>query len=243
MPSRRIPNSDNGRIKALKTALMKGQDLPPQKLAFTSKTYISLYKFIPRFEHSIQTYRQSFINQNKKRKDYNETFRKAKIYLTHFLKVMNMAIYRGDLPSETRAYYGLPVNDSATPSFNNESEFMSWGRRIIEGEELRISKGGCPITNPTIAVVKVRFENFIETLNSYAALVKKTRENMNKIIDLRNEGDEIIVQIWNEVEKTHSTLPETERKLRNEEYGLIYSSNKSGTGKEASLITQGHIYS
>jgi hypothetical protein len=40
---------------------------------------------------------------------------------------------------------------------------MSWGRRIIEGEEFRIKKGGSPITNPTIAVVKVRFENFIES--------------------------------------------------------------------------------
>ena len=39
---------------------------------------------------------------------------------------------------------------------------MSWGKRIIEGEEFRIRKGASPITNPTIAVVKVRFENFLE---------------------------------------------------------------------------------
>ena len=51
------------------------------------------------------------------------------------------------------------------PHLNTENELMSWGRRIIEGEEFRIRKGGSPITNPTIAVVKVRFENFIEALN------------------------------------------------------------------------------
>ena len=91
---------------------------------------------------------------------------------------------------------------------------MNWGRRIIEGEEFRIKKGGSPITNPTIAVVKVRFENFFEAWTYHNTLAKRTVDYTEKNCRLRKEADEIILQLWNEIENTHNALPE--------EYGLVY---------------------
>ncbi len=52
-------------------------------------------------------------------------------------------------------------------------------------------------------------------------------EFMEKNTSLRKEADEIILQIWNEVEKTHNSLPEDERKVKNEEYGLVYFYRKN----------------
>jgi hypothetical protein len=232
MPYRRLPNTDTSRIKAMRIALGKGKELPPHKLAFSSKTIVRLQKFLPQFEYSIKLYRQSLSSQSKKSKDYNEILRKARIYLTHFIRVMNMAIFRGDLPAETRAYYGL-ADESTVPSLNTENELMSWGKRIIEGEELRIRKGGSPITNPTIAVVKVRFENFIEALNYHNTLAKKTFDYTEKNSSMRKEADDIILQLWNEVETAHSSLPEVRKKIFNEDYGLIYFYRKSELNKAA----------
>jgi hypothetical protein len=206
----------------MKIALEKGKDLPPNKLAFSSKTIVRLQRFLPQFDHNLQLYRQTIATQNKKSKVYNESLRKARIYLTHFIRVMNMAIFRGDLPIETRAFYGLATDESTVPSFATESDLMSWGRRIIEGEEFRIKKGGSPITNPTIAVVKVRFENFIEAWTFHSTLAKRTSEYTEKNYLLRKEADEIILQLWNEVENTHVALPEELRKSVSEEYGLVY---------------------
>jgi len=231
MPYRRLPNTDTARIKAMKTALEKGKELPPNKLAFSSKTIVRLQKFLPQFDHNFQLYRQALASQNNKSKDYNETLRKARIYLTHFIRVMNMAIFRGDLPAETRAYYGLSTDESTVPSFNTENELMSWGRRIIEGEEFRIKKGGSPITNPTIAVVKVRFENFLEAWNYHNTLAKRTFDYTERNYNLRKEADEIILQLWNEIENTHNELPEEIRKTLNKEYGLIYFYRKGELDK------------
>jgi hypothetical protein len=242
MPYRRLPNTDTARIKAMKIALEKGNELPPHKLAFSSKTVIQLQKFLPQFEHNIQLYRQTLVSQNKKCKDYNEILRKARIYLTHFIRVMNMAIFRGDMPAETRAYYGLSTDDSTVPAINTENELMSWGRRIIEGEEFRIRKGGSPITNPTIAVVKVRFENFIEALNHHNSLAKKTFDYIEKNNNLRKEADEIILQIWNEVERTHEMLPEDIRKIQSEDYGLIYFYRRSELDKLSAAESQSQIW-
>jgi hypothetical protein len=231
MPYRRLPNTDTARIKAMKTALEKGKELPPNKMAFSSKTIVRLQKFLPHFEHNFQLYRHALASQNKKSKEYNETLKKARIYLTHFIRVMNMAIFRGDLPVETRAFYGLATDESTVPSLTTDNELMSWGRRIIEGEEFRIKKGGSSITNPTIAVVKVRIENFIEAWNYHNTLSKRTFDYTEKNYNLRKEADEIILQLWNEVENTNAALPEEIRKTVNEEYGLVYFFRKGELDK------------
>ena len=231
MPYRRLPNTDTARIKAMKIALEKGRELHPSKLAFSSKTIVNLQRFLPQFDHNLQLYRQALASQNKKSKDYSESLRKARIYLTHFIRVMNMAIFRGDLPAETRAFYGLATDESTVPSLTTENELMSWGKRIIEGEQFRIKKGGSPITNPTIAVVKVRFENFLESWNYQNTLAKSTFDYTEKNYYLRKEADEIILQLWNEVENTHNTLPEEIRKTMNEEYGLVYFYRKGELDK------------
>src|SRR5450759_200682 len=194
MPYRRLPNTDTARIKAMKIALEKGKELHPSKLAFSSKTIVNLQRFLPQFDHNLQLYRQALASQNKKSKDYSESLRKARIYLTHFIRVMNMAIFRGDLPAETRAFYGLATDESTVPSLTTENELMSWGKRIIEGEQFRIKKGGSPITNPTIAVVKVRFENFLESWNYQNTLAKSTFDYTEKNYYLRKEADKIILQ-------------------------------------------------
>jgi hypothetical protein len=222
MPYRRLPNTDTARIKAMKIALEKGKELPPNKLAYSSKTIVRLQKFLPQFDHNLQLYRHALTSQNKKSRDYNEIVRKARVYLTHFIRVMNMAIFRGELPAETRAFFGLATDESTVPSFNTEHDLMNWGRRIIEGEEFRIKKGGSPITNPTIAVVKVRFENFIEAWTYHNTLAKRTIDYTEKNQSLRKEADEIILKLWNEVENTHNSLPEEIRKNLCEEYGLVY---------------------
>jgi len=227
----------------MRIALKKGEELPPHLLSFSSKTFVRLQKFLPQFENSIRSYRQSLNSQTTKSKDYNETLRKARIYLIHFIRVMNMGIFRGDLPEITRTYYGLAKNESTVPSLNTDNELMSWGRRIIEGEEFRIRKGGSPITNPTIAVVKVRFENYLEAWNHHNNLVSKTFEYIEKNNTLRKEADEIILQLWNEVENAHISLPEEERKVRNEGYGIVYFYRKSELAKAMSVKIQKEVCS
>lgn len=227
MPYRRLPNTDAARIRALKSALAKGKEVLPSKLAFTPKNIVRLQKFLPLFEQSIQLQRQSIASQSNKSKAYNESLRKAKLYLTHFIRVMNMAIFRGDLPTEIRAYYGLATNESVVPSLNTENELISWGKRIIEGEEFRIRKGGSPITNPTIAVVKVRFQNFLEEDTYHKTLLKKTNDYTEKTAEMRKEADQLILEIWNEIEASTISLPEETRRKECEDYGIVYFYRRS----------------
>ena len=223
MPYRRLPNTDAARIRAMKTAIKKGQELPPGKLAFSAKLFVELRRLLPLFENNIKHYRYSVNIQNSKSKNYSESIRKARMYLTHFIRVMNMAIIRGDLHVETRTFYGMNINDSTVPQLISENELVSWGKKVIEGEELRIRQGGSPITNPTIAVVKVWYENFLQALHYNNTQARIIFDIMEKNNSLRKEVDKLILDLWNEVERTNNAESnEDARKEMNEEYGLIY---------------------
>lgn len=243
MPYRRLPNTDAARIRAMRIALEKGRDVPPGRMAFSARNIVQLQRFLPQFENMIQLQRQSSSMQNSRSHDYNETIRKAKLYLTHFIRVMNMAIARGDLPVETRAFYGLATNESSVPQLVNENELICWGKRIIEGEEHRIRKGGSPITNPTIAVVKVRYQNFVEAWNYHKTAVKRTLDYTGKNQELRKEADKLILQIWNEIEESHCSLSEDRRMTESEKYGIVYFYRKNELNKSAAPAEEKSISS
>jgi hypothetical protein len=227
MPYRRIPNTDAARIRAMKIAHETGKELPPQKLAFSAKTLIRLQRIFPLFENGIHQKKQSVNARSSKSQSLLDTEKKARIYVTHFIRVMNMAILRGELPAETRAYYGLGINDSTVPMMNTQNELISWGKRIIDGEEFRIRKGGNPITNPTIAVVKVRFEKYLDALLFSQTLNKKTGDFARDNVALRKEADETIISVWNEVEAHFVSLNEEEKRKECEKYGIVYFFRKN----------------
>ncbi len=222
MPYRRLPNTDTARLKALKAALKMGSEIPPHKLAFSPKILPRLEKLLPQFESGLKQQKLFLSSPEEKVKDYNEIVRKARLYISHFIRVMNMAIYRGELPATTRAFYGLPVDTACVPSLNTENELISWGKRIIDGETYRIKKGGCPITNPTIAVVKVRYEKFLEALASNRISDRKVSVLASKNRQLRKEADEIILSIWNDVENYFSSLSGDIKRKKCSDYGIVY---------------------
>lgn len=227
MPYRRLPNTDSARVRAMKRALEIGKETPPFKLAFSQKTLVRILSFLPQFENAISIQRQTSSNQSNKGHEYQESARKARMYITHFIKVMNMAILRGELPAETRTFYGLAVDDSTVPSLTTENELIGWGKRVIDGEEYRVRKGNTAISNPSIAVVKVRYVQFMDAWNYHKTINKRVVECARKTADMRKEADEIITNLWNEIEAKYAGLPDEEKRTEAENYGIVYIFRKN----------------
>ncbi len=203
------------------------KEIPPFRLAFSMKTLVKIQALLPVFENSISHQRQTLVNQSEKARTNQDTAKKARLYITHFLRVMNMAISRGELPAETRTLYGIARDDASVPSLTTENELVAWGKRIIDGEEYRIRKGNSPVTNPSIAVVKVRYEKFLETRNHYRTINRRASECVSKTSEMRAEADELITLLWNEIEARFESLPEEEKRAEAEKYGLVYVYRKN----------------
>jgi hypothetical protein len=222
MPYRRLPNTDVARLKALKQAYQKGKELPPFKLAFSQTTFNKVQAFVPTFEGSVRLYKNTYAVTITKSREYPTNFKKAKLYISHFIQVMNMAIARGELHPNIRTFYGIEEDDSKVPEMNTETEVIKWGELVIAGETERLKKGMTPISNPTIAVVKVRFEQFMDAYRSKKVNQKNNIRILNDVIALRDKADEIILSVWNEVEKHFSDLPDDMMRDKAAEYGISY---------------------
>jgi len=221
MPYRRLPNTDQARLRALHAAVIAGQKKSPEELAFSSKTLTRLRAFYTTFETTIIHHKLARQQQEKNSSTYQEIVRKARLYLSHFVQILNFAIQRGDMKPDVRKYYGID-EDKKTPSFLLDSEVLEWGKKIIEGDHQRILHGGNPIYNPSIALVKVKFDQFLDAYHFQKTLQNNTARWTSKVVELRNEADEIILDIWNEVEEHFAGLPDDLKREKAVEYGLTY---------------------
>ncbi|MBN2275240.1 MAG: hypothetical protein JXK95_12970 [Bacteroidales bacterium] len=236
MPYRRLPNTDVARLRALRIAFEKGKELPPFDLAYTQSTLQRIQSFLPTFEKILMETRQAYNLQVEKSKDFGKVLRKARLYISHFIQVVNMAIARGDLPAAERNFFSLSSDQKNVPLFNTEAELINWGEKLISGENMRISKGRTPITNPTIAVVKVWYEKFMDTYKYQKILQKNHARAQEKLNVLKKEADEIILAIWNEVEHYYSSLSEDKKRENAKLYGLVYVLRKAEKKKLEMLV-------
>ena len=248
MPYRRLPNTDNARLKALKSAFNLGEKLPPFQLAYSQTTLQKIRHFLPEFESNIITQKNAFDNQVKNNCDYINSAKKVRLYISHFFQVLNLAIIRGELNPSTRKFFDIKENDKKIPSLLTETDIIFWAKKIIAGEQERVSRGLNPITNPTFGLVSVRYEKFLEAHRYQKSLQSTNARSLGKVAGLRKEADEIILNIWNEVEQHFSALSENEKREKASSYGLVYvlrSSEKFGQNElftdQTELVTEEEI--
>lgn len=231
VPYRRLPNNEQARLRALKTALEKGANLPPFELPYSQNSLKRLRGFFPEYERLFKQLEETRSNLSAKNKKYVELQKKARLYLSHFIQVMNLSIQRGELKPEARKFYGIKENTNALPKLNTEQELLKWGEKIINGEPERIANGGNPVTNPTVAVVKVRYDQFLDSYKYQNSLRETYKRLLSSIVRMREEADSIILAIWNEVESFYSKLPENERIEKCKVFGVVYFLRSSEKNK------------
>jgi len=227
MPYRRLPNTDLARLRALRIAFEKGKELPPFHLAFSQSTFQKVLTHMHIFEKTVQESRQAFNIQVEKSKEYGKLLKKTKLYISHFIQVVNMAIVRGDLSTADRDYFGFGRDHNRVPSFGSEGEVIKWGEKVIQGETLRIKKGLTAVTNPSMAVLKVRYEDYLEAYRFQKILQKNLQRSQEKLVEQRCLIDTIITAVWNEVEDHYKDLPDEARRNSAKLYGVVYFYRKS----------------
>lgn len=223
MPYRRLPNTDQARIRALKTAVEKADIISAYDLALSLKTLTDARNFLRKFEGAQAYYRGCYENQSKGSRKHQGNVKMARLFVSHFIQVLNLAILRSEIKNSSKSYYGLPLDSYTVPDLTSEAALAEWGIKIIEGEQRRVADGGIPIYNPTIAKVKVRYDIFMEGYEQQKNYQSITNRSLEDLASMRDRADEIILDIWNEVEKKFENIQPNEARLNKcREYGVVY---------------------
>ena len=223
MPYRRLPNTDQARMRALKIAINKCSNMNIRDIPFSLNTFNGARNFLQRFEVAHRYYMKCYEDQIRGSGKHHSNGKQARLYLTHFIQVLNMCVMRNEIKASKKKLYELPIDSYNLPELNTDALLAEWGEKIIEGERKRIAAGGVPIYNPTIAKVKVHYDVFLESYNRQKAFQSLTARSLEALNVLRNEADELILTIWNGVEERYKdTQPNDMRLNKCREYGVIY---------------------
>ncbi len=226
MPYRRLPNTDQARLRALKAALEKGMQKYPYDLAYPQQLYHDIQSILPQFEQAVAQYNYSKDRQVKYGKLLSDQFKDARIYVSHFLQVLNFCIIRNEIKPEVRENFGLSIDDKAVPEMGTEQQLITWGEKVLKGEEQRMMMGGTRIYNPSIAMVKVKYEKFLEYYHNHKNLLNTTQKMQEKVVGMRDVVDNLIVKIWNGIEESYNELSADDKRIACSDYGVVYMYRK-----------------
>lgn len=224
MPYRRLPKTDQARIRTLRTAVESSVQNGVFTNVLSHNTYYKAKTFLEKFSREVAIYKRCVAEQSTKRgnEKYEAALKRARMYVSHFIQVLSMSIVRGEIARGKRPYYGLPQDEDSIPNLFSEVAVLEWGAKIIEGEKRRQSEGGVPIYNPTMGRVSVAYELFKDMYDRQQTLQQRTAETLRNISDMRFECDEIIFEAWGEIEKAFSSFTGEARIKKCAEYGVIY---------------------
>ena len=222
MPYRRLPKTDQARLHALQRAVQQAANAPYNEQVINYRTLSEAQRCLMQYENQVAQYHANFDSKVSANRQYRHRVRNARMYISHFLQVLNLAVIRGEIERSQKELYKLDPKSNALPDLTTEDGLIEWGQNIIDGEQQRTAAGGFPIYNPAINKVKVHFEMFKEDYTSHL-LHKKTHSRVFEDTEsLRKQVDEIILSIWDQVEAFYKDeLPYA--KLRKcQAYGMIY---------------------
>ena len=230
MPYRRLPKTDASRLRALSAAIKQSDILEMNQLAFSSRHIHPLRNMHQGLELAKNQQEQTWNQLVRQNKSYQKKLQKTKIYLTHFVQVINMCIAREEFSPEDRRFYDMDPSETRVPNLVSEEDILVRGDIIIEGENKRIRAGGAPIMTPTIGKVKAWYEQFIEAYHSQKTVQKSNSRANQKILEIRENTDKLILEVWNEIEASFADLPGEQKREKCSQYGLSYVFRKSEKG-------------
>lgn len=223
MPYRRLPNTDQARIRALKAVVVKVDVYNVYDLAVSLKTLTDARNFLMKFEAAQLYYTECFERQTKAGRKHQANVKMARLYISHFIQVLNLAVIRSEVRTAHKEYYSLDMKNNNVPDLSTEAALAEWGRKIVNGENKRLSQGGIPIYNPTIAKVKVHYDIFMDSYEKQKNLQALTVRSLEALTSMRADADALILDIWNQVEqKYEGVLPNGKRLELCRDYGLVY---------------------
>ena len=222
MPYRRLPTTDKARIRALNVAIELAEKGDIEKLAFSKETLSKLKQVKTTFESTLQIYKTDVKKQSEEGKDYKFLMKEAALYVSHFIQVLYMTIERKEIKEEALNFYGLDSFAGKVPSLNSEEELLKWGAKIIEGEQKRIQQGGNPIYSPSIAMVKISFEKFKDSVVYMQNMCKITTRYSEQVKVNRISTNHFICELWNEIEESIKNNNSKHKRKIAQDYGIVY---------------------
>lgn len=225
MPYRRLPNTDKARIQAIEKALFTQKNSSNKAISASDEYKLEIK--INDFNTVLNNYKEAIKQQKEYNKIHNELLQKTRMYLTHFIKIINFAIARDEYPKQIRKFYKLPLNSNILPSLQTFEQIDNWCKKIITGEQNRVATGAKPFQSPSIASINTIYERLKDANYFLDNFKRKTSYAKKKLSNIRPEIDKLIKNTWNQIEHYFENYPALVRREKAKSFGIVYFYRKN----------------
>lgn len=226
MISRRLPQSDIQRSKALRACAKKAASTPLADWLITPAQNVTLQGTLSPWRNA-RTQSLGALNQQvSATTECQRCLNRTTLFISHFLQNLDNAIAREALPASVRTLYGLPAAGGPLPDINTVADALEWAANLAEGEAARIAAGGPPLAWPTIG--EVNTENaLLETADNTQSTRKDAFDQLQRAIALlRPAVDHLIKDLWDTIEYNLRHEPDhASLRRRAREWGVFYEND------------------
>ena len=222
MSTIRLPETDEERMDILQATIAQEEINEAWDRILSIMELQELRIFTTSFEGAYFVLKQATTDRDKAKNLYDELFKNAQLYVSHFIQVLFLTVIRNEIKEENLPQYGLQEKNPVMPDISTEEAVLKWGENLMRGESERTCHGGIPLYNPAIAKVKVHYELFKESIQNLAICEKNVSRLENNIDDIRKKANEYIRKIWTKVEERYSRTSPDEQALRFKAYKMQF---------------------
>jgi uncharacterized protein YajQ (UPF0234 family) len=224
---KKVPETDEGKIKALQAAIDREELNGDQEIILSLEEVEELRLFVTSYEGARFVLKQAIKDSSKSQEDYIELFKNAQMYVSHFIQVLQMTVIRNEMKPDTLNDYGLESGEELKlPDLSTEEAVLYWGEKIIQGEAKRMSRGGYPLYNPAIAKVRVHYELFADIVHSTRIYKQNVIRQQAVLLEMQKKAESMIRDIWSRVEEKYGNLALQELSQIYQAYKISYHYQK-----------------
>jgi len=234
MPFRQLPASDPTRTQALQGALKKSTSTTGAAHLISAATTDALAAFQPKWEKEVAERADASGQQSASTQALTLAAGKLRMIVSHFVQVYQLGIARGDFAAAGRAVYELSVNEETVPNLDTEAALLLWADRIVKGDPRRATQfSEAPMAMPTAAAVGTALQDYNTKLAAQTDAKDQLEAEQADVIALRAEADQVIRDVWDEVEFALRQLEAPTLRRRAREWGVVYA-QRPGEPEEGS---------
>jgi len=225
---KKVPETDDGKIRALQAAVDREELNGDQEIILSVEEIEELRLFITSYEGARFVLKQTVKDSTKSQMEYGELFRNAQMYVSHFIQVLQLTVIRNEIKLDALSEdYGFESGkELELPDLLTEEAIIYWGEKITQGEAKRMYRGGYPLYNPAIAKVKVHYELFLDVIHSAKIYKQNMIRQQAVLYEMQKKAESMIRDIWSRVEERYGHLPLEELSEIYQNYKISYHYQK-----------------
>ena len=227
--TRRLPQSNPSRQTALRVAHTKANSNAVNAAILHPTTLARLNAAFPAYKGGMDAILTFEVTMQQSTADKNTAQGDCKIYTSHFLQTVMMAVERKEFNASVLAAYGLAVSNPKVPSLVSEQDVVNATENTITGENARVLAGGLPLPMPTLMQVQARLAAFNNGLTIQSNNDDQLDNLQEAVEDQNEEADGVIRKVWDEIEAFYNEETIESKRHNARQWGVVYISDSKIT--------------